>query len=125
MDESSLVTILSETLFVPGYALQPYIKWEPIDSLSARATITHNGISVSGFFYFNPKGELTHFVSYDRNSIGSDGVPIKVPWVASVDCYNYSDNGLIFPAYVRATWKYPQGDLEYFKGKVARIEYNK
>jgi hypothetical protein len=123
MDESSLVTILSETLFVPGYALQHYISWEPIDSLSARGTITHNGISVSGIFYFNPKGEMTHFISYDRNFVGTDGKAKKVPWVASVDFYTPMGIRTI-PAYVRATWKLPEGDYEYFRGKVVALHFN-
>lgn len=124
MDESSLVTILSETLFVPGYALQPYISWEPIDSLSAKASITYNGITVSGTFYFNESGEMTHFISYDRNYVEPDGKAKKVPWVASVDYYTQS-GGFTIPAYVRATWKLPKGDYEYFKGRVNRIEFNK
>ncbi len=123
MDESSLVTILSETLFVPGYALQPYISWEPIDSLRARATITHNGISVGGVFHFNANGEMTHFISYDRNFVGTDGKAKKVPWMAEVDSYTQYQN-LAIPAYVRATWKLPEGDYEYFRGKVVALQFN-
>ena len=104
MDESSLVTILSETLFVPGYALQQYVKWEEVDLLSAKATITHNGISVSGTFYFNEKGEMTHFTSLDRNYVDTDGNEQKIEWVANVEYYIQQD-GLTVPGYVSATWK--------------------
>lgn len=123
MDESSLVTILSETLFLPGYALQPYIRWEPIDSLSTKASITFKGITVSGKFHFNESGEMTHFISYDRNFVGTDGKAKKIPWVASVDYYTQIGN-LTIPAYVRATWKLPEGDYEYFKGRVTEIQFN-
>jgi hypothetical protein len=123
MDESSLVTILSETLFVPGYALQQYVSWEEIDSLSAKATITHNGISVSGIFYFNEKGEMTHFTSYDRNYVDTDGNEQKVEWVANVEYYTQND-GLILPGYVSATWKRPEGDYQYFKGKIKALKFN-
>jgi len=123
MDESSLVTILSESLFLPGYALQPYISWESIDSLSAKASITHNGITVSGTFYFKENGALEKFISYDRNQVDADGVAKKVPWIASVDYYEPM-NGFILPAYVRATWKNPEGDYEYFKGKIQGITFN-
>ena len=123
MDESSLVTILSETLFLPGYAIQPYINWEPIDSLSAKASITHNGITVSGTFHFNESGEMTHFISYDRNYVETDGKAKKIPWIASVD--NYTQIGdLTIPAYVRATWKLHEGDYEYFRGRIVEIQFN-
>lgn len=123
MDESSLVTILSETLFLPGYALQPYIKWEPIDSLTAKASITHNGVAVGGTFHFNENGEMTHFISLDRNYVGTDGKAKKIPWMASVDSYTKIGDYLI-PAYVRATWKLPEGDYEYFKGRIVEIQFN-
>lgn len=123
MDESSLVTILSETLFVPGYALQHYVKWEQVDSLSARATITYNGISVSGTFYFNPKGEMTHFTSFDRNYIDNQGNEQKIEWVAKVEYYTQRD-GLTIPGYVSATWKKPESDYTYFKGKIKSLKIN-
>lgn len=123
MDESSLVTILSESLFVPGYALQPYISWEPIDSLSAKASITHNGTTASGTFFFKKNGEMERFISYDRNQVDAEGVAKKVPWVASVDSYTEID-GLKYPAYVRATWNNPEGDYEYFKGRIVNIAFN-
>lgn len=123
MDESSLVTILSESLFVPGYALQPYISWEPIDSLTAKASISHNGVTVGGTFHFNVNGEMTHFISHDRSYVGTDGKAKKVPWMASVDSYTKIGNYLI-PAYVHATWSLPEGDYEYFKGRIAEIQFN-
>jgi hypothetical protein len=123
MDESSLVTILSETLFVPGYALQPYITWEEIDPLTAKGTITYQGVSVSGYFHFLPSGEMTHFVSSDRNQIDAEGNETKVEWVAEVESYSNFD-GLNIPGYVSATWKNPEGDYKYFKGKIKDLKFN-
>lgn len=123
MDESSLVTVLSETLFVPGYAFQPYITWEEIDPLTVKGTITYQGVSVSGYFHFLPSGEMTHFVSFDRNQIDSDGSVKKVEWVAEVERYT-KIGGLNVPGYVSATWKNSEGDFKYFKGEIKDLKFN-
>lgn len=122
MDESSLVTILSEALFVPGYALQPYIKWEPVDSTSAKASIEYNGISVSGTYFFNSQGLFDRFESNDRNMQDKDS-SIKVKWSVTIDYYKKNGDYTI-PSYAKAAWHLPAGDYEYFKGEVAGITFN-
>jgi hypothetical protein len=47
MDSASLVTYLSEILFIPSAALQDNVKWEEIDGLHAKATLSCYGISVA------------------------------------------------------------------------------
>jgi hypothetical protein len=66
---------------------------------------------------------MTHFISYDRNFVGTDGKAKKVPWMASVDFYTPMGIRTI-PAYVRATWKLPEGNYEYFRGKVVALHFN-
>jgi hypothetical protein len=123
MDESALVTLLAEALLVPGYALQPYIRWEPIDACQARATISHNGTEVSGIFYFDAQGAFLRFETNDRNWTLKDGSFKKIRWSGIVDAYRIVD-GLRLPASFRAVWHTPSGDYEYFRGKIMRVEYN-
>lgn len=123
MDASALVTVLAEALLVPGYALQKYIKWTPIDIKSAKATLTWKECEVSGIFFFNDKGEFERFETTDRyySTTGKDYKKIK--WTATVDIY-HETNGIRCPAYFRATWNTEKGDLDYFKGSLATIRYN-
>ncbi|MDA8226162.1 MAG: hypothetical protein M0T74_00380, partial [Desulfitobacterium hafniense] len=50
-------------VWFPTAALSSYIKWEEIDSNSAMATLSYKGVSASGVFSFNEKGEIINFVA--------------------------------------------------------------
>ncbi len=123
MDESALVTILAEALFLPAYALQPYIHWHAIDDRSAGATITDSGIQVRGIFYFNKKGENTGFETDSRSFTEKDGHYRKTKWSVSVEDY-LEKNGVMVPTSLRARWHLPKGQYEYFKGTVADVKFN-
>lgn len=123
MDESGLVTTLSELILLPGYTVQPYIQWKTIDSTSVIATISNKHTSVSGIFFFNSEGEIIRFLTYDRNYRDLDGINKNYPWEVRVDFY-IEKNGYKIPGQVRALWKTPQGEYEYFKGTVKNISFN-
>lgn len=122
MDQSSLVTILAEAMMVPSYALQKYIQWKSIDSLSAEGTLTYNGMSVSGFFYFNELGEYIRFETKDRFHSEGD-VHNNYPWIIHVS--DYKDfGGFKQPAVITATWITDKGEYQYWKGEIGSIKYN-
>src|SRR3954471_20651885 len=85
MDESELVTVLSEALLWPSAALQPYVRWEAIDDRSARARISDGPVSVAGVFHFNDADEVVRFDTEDRWQDGNP--PRKIPWSASIGGY--------------------------------------
>ncbi|MGE5397499.1 MAG: DUF6544 family protein [Chitinophagales bacterium] len=122
MDKSSLVTFLSESLLVPNAALQDYIVWEAVDDLHAKATINYYGVSASGIFTFNEKGEMLSFTTDDREAVSTDGTSEKVKW--SVVCKEFREiNGIKKPTVFQAIWNYKDGDLVYFNGKGTITEY--
>lgn len=122
MDKSSLVTFLSESLIISNAALQDYIVWEAIDDLHAKATITYDGISASGIFAFNEKGEMMSFTTDDREAASADGKSEKVKW--SIVCSEYQEmSGIKKPTVFKAIWNYDDGDLVYFDGKGTITEY--
>ena len=121
MDKSSLVTFLSEILFIPNAALQDYIKWEAIDDLHAKATISCYGIFVSGVFTFNKTGEMLSFITDDRSAVATDGASEMIKW--SVVCDKYIEvNGIKRPTVFQAIWHYNDGDLVYFDGNGTNTE---
>lgn len=123
MDKSSLLTFLSETLFIPNVAIQDYIKWEEIDDLHAKATISCYGISASGIFTFSENGKMLSFVTDDRSAVATDGSSETIKW--SVVCDEYIEvNGIKKPTVYQAVWHYDDGDLVYFDGKGTIMEYN-
>jgi hypothetical protein len=116
MDRSGLVTYLSECLFTPTAALESYIRWEPVDSSHAKATLTYGDIRVSGIFSFGDAGEMVSFETDDRFAAQDDGVSRQVKW--SVRCGGYTDtDGIRRPTDFEAIWHYDDGDLIYFDGK--------
>jgi hypothetical protein len=123
MDESALVTILAETLLVPSYALQDYIKWTAIDSKSAKAILTFNGSEVNGIFYFNEQNEFIRFETNDRYYSGKGIDYKKVKWSAVAGNY-LEKNGIKFPTDLKATWHHENRDFEYFKGNIEQVEFN-
>lgn len=116
MDQASLVTFLSECLFVPNAALQDYIKWEAIDETHAKATINYLGKSGSGIFTFSESGEMLEFTTDDREAIDFAGNKKKVKWSAICDNYKKNKDGILRPTILQAVWHYPEGDLVYFDG---------
>lgn len=118
MDKACLVTILSESLFIPNIALQDYITWEAIDDTHAKASITAYGTSASGFFTFNEEGEALEFTTNDRMAVGFDGSKQSIPWSAVCEGYQKNENGILKPTRFKAVWHYPEGDLVYFDGKI-------
>lgn len=123
MDESALVTVLAETLFVPGYALQDYVTWEAINDSTANATLAFNDLKVSGIFHFNDLGEMISFDTGDRYFGQKAGGFSKVRWSALVGDY-LEKNGIKHPSKVKTVWHFDDGDFEYFKGRINSIEFN-
>ena len=121
MDQSALATFLAEILWLPSAALQPYVRWDHIDGLTARATITHGGNTASGVFRFDDAGDFLSFETGDRWQDGKEDAPI--PWI--IRASEPRDlGGFRLSTEYTATWREPGGDFEYFRGRLGMIEYN-
>jgi hypothetical protein len=107
-------------LFAPAALLDTRITWEAVNELSARATFTNRGTSISAMLYFNDKGQLINFISNDRYSVAH----MKTyPFSTPVADYKYI-NGYHLCSYGEAVWHYPAGDFVYGKFKVKEVLYN-
>ena len=123
MDESALVTLLSEVLFMPGLATKEQIKWRSIDENSVEAKFTDKGNEVTGIFYFDDNHEFIRFTTEDRFYSLKDGGYKKIKW--SVELSNYKDfKGIKFPENVKAVWHMDNKDYEYFKAQITNVQYN-
>jgi len=123
MDISALVTTLAETFLFPWQAVQPYIKWTPVDSRSAMASIEFGGNKATGVFEFNEKFEMIRFVTDDRFQSQKDNSNINIKWGAMAEDY-IENNGVRFPSKFGAVWYQNDGELEYFKGTINSINFN-
>jgi len=116
MDKAELVTTLAETMLVPAYALQYYITWQVIDELCVKGTIRYNNVSASGLFRFDPSGRPLSFETNDRYYTASDGKYHQYKWSAYLK-QTSATGALNFSA----VWHLPEGEHEYFSGKIAEI----
>lgn len=121
MNKAETVTVFNDMcLMIPATLIDKRIQWEPLDSLSAKATFTNAGNTISAVLYFNETGQLTNFISDDRYAI------------AEMKQYRFSTpvkdyrliNGINVMAYGEAVWHYPDGEFVYGKFRLKSIEYN-
>ncbi|MFP4520976.1 MAG: DUF6544 family protein [Fibrobacterota bacterium] len=123
IDQGVLLRFLAETIWFPSAALRDYIKWEAIDSLSARAVITHNGMSAPGVFKFTPEGKVSGFSAIRYYSRKERSTLEK--WEVSVDTESYkSFGGRLIPTKASVTWKLEEGDFNWFRLLVNGVKYN-
>jgi len=59
IDQGTLVRYLNEVMWFPCAYLNDYVKWESIDSTSAKATIIYGGVTASAILYFDDEGSLS------------------------------------------------------------------
>jgi hypothetical protein len=124
MDIAETVTWFNDLcLFAPAALIDKRITWEPMDSLTSKATFSDQSITISAILYFNEHGELINFISDDRYQIASDD-DIK-PARFSTPAKDYVEiNGHRIPSYGEAVWNLAEGDLTYGQFHVRDIEYN-
>lgn len=121
--QSALITVFCEFAFIPSYLLSENVKWEQIDDCSVKGTLSDGGIEVSGIFYFNDYGFFTRFETSDRYFTTGKNTYEKVKFSVVVESYKTQDN-LKIGEKVKVMWNLPEGDYEYFKGIVDKIEFN-
>lgn len=121
IDQGSMLRYLAETVWFPSAALSDYMSWEPIDSLSAKATLTDSGKSYTGIFTFDKAGNVTAFEAERYGEF--EGKYSLEKW--RITCTDHREfSGIIIPTKSEVTWKLKEGDFTWFKIEIKNIEYN-
>ncbi|MCC5929624.1 MAG: hypothetical protein JJU28_10295 [Cyclobacteriaceae bacterium] len=122
MDEGTLQRFLGEMVWFPSFALSPYVQWEEMDELTAKATMTYKGTSGSGVFHFNNQGELVNFTAWRYK--GNDPDAKRYEWVITAEEHALF-NGIKIPSKCSATWKLDEGDWNWCVLEITELEYDK
>jgi len=122
IDQGTLLRYLSEIMLVPTAALSDTIQWEGIDSNSAKATMSYKGVTASGVFTFNKKGEILNFVAQRYGDF--DGGYRMETWCAEITEYK-EFGGFKVASKGDIIWKLKTGDYHWYHFEVKEIEYNK
>ncbi|WP_286760718.1 DUF6920 family protein [Salegentibacter sp. UBA1130] len=120
VDQATLQRYLAETVWFPSASLSQYIKWEPIDEYSARATMEYKGAKGSGEFYFDEHGNFKKFVAM-RYQDANDTVPTV--WTVTAT-KTEEMNGIRIPVECEASWELESGPWPWLKLKINDIQYN-
>lgn len=121
VDQGTLVRYLAETVWFPTAALNSYIKWEEIDTNTARATMSFNGVTATGEFVFNEKGEVVNFIA--ERYMEKDGQYSLETWSTPMKDYK-EFNGIRIPTKGEVIWKLEEGDFNWYQFEITEVEYN-
>lgn len=121
VDQGTLVRYLAETVWFPTAALNSYIKWEEIDTNTAKATMSFNGVTATGAFVFNEKGEVVNFIA--ERYMEKDGQYSLETWSTPMKDYK-EFNGIRIPTKGEVIWKLEEGDFNWYQFEITEVEYN-
>ena len=120
LDQGALLRWLAEAVWFPIGYLGDRIAWHPIDSRTAQATLTHNGLSVIANLEVDEEGRLVAI--HGRRHRVENGRSELTPWRGM--CSNYRQfGGMRIPTSVEVVWELSEGDFSYAKFEVSSIEY--
>lgn len=121
IDSGAMLRFLSEICWVPSVALNDCIKWEAINSTSAKATLIINNKSVAGVFNFNDEGEI---LSFETNRYyGGEKEAKQEQWVVKMLSYK-TFNAIKIPNKCKVIWKLAEGDFNWLNLEVTDMDYN-
>ncbi|MGE5431182.1 MAG: DUF6544 family protein [Syntrophomonadaceae bacterium] len=124
IDQGAMLRFLAEITWFPASVLSSYIKWEEVDSLSAKATMTYAGVEASGVYRFNSAGDLVSFEAM-RYFFRKEGSTLE-KWFIEIDKDGYREfGGMRIPAKSSVTWKLKTGDYRWLDVEVVEMEFNK
>lgn len=120
--QGAAIVVLSESLLIPSFAIQPYIQWESVDDFTAKARFVHKGVDVGGTFHFNELGEYIRFTTNERPySLPKGGYEIQ-PYTIEIRSYQPQGDTKVARE-VSAIWNLPEGDFEYWRGVIKEFKY--
>lgn len=121
LDKTETVTLFNDLcLLAPAALIDARIRWEALDSLSAKAIFTNGNITVSAVLYFNADGQLVNFISEDRTEVNAN---LHIPFSTPVHRWQLMDGRQVINE-GDAVWHYPDGPFVYGKFRLKKITFN-
>lgn len=122
INSASMLRYLAEITWFPSAALNDYIVWETIDELTAKATLTLHGKSVSGIFKFSKHGDMQSFEA--KRYYGAGEHATLETWL--IKTITYKDfNGYRIPNKSDVLWKLKDGNFNWLNLEITELNYHK
>lgn len=120
--EGELMRFFAEAAWYPTALLPSQgVRWEALDTRSARATLTDGAITFTMLFSFNNSCVIeTVRVESRGRTVGKKAIP--TPWQGRF--WNYQERGgMQVPLEGEVAWLLPEGAKPYWRGRITEIEY--
>jgi hypothetical protein len=120
--KGELMRFLAESAWYPTALLPSQgVRWDPIDDLSARASLTDGATTVSLDFRFDSEGLLVGVRAAARHRT-LNGTLVAAPWQGRF--WNHEvRNGMRIPLEGEVAWELAEGTWPYWRGRVTEIDY--
>ncbi|QOX62025.1 hypothetical protein FRZ06_00995 [Anoxybacterium hadale] len=123
MNQSQLITVLADAVFMPSLFLQEFVSWTVIDERTIEGEIAWQGVSAKGCFTFDDHGNIIRFDTKDRYMDENGKGSSLVPWYVTYSDYK-KQNGYIQPESIGVSWVLPGGNDTYFVCEQIEIQYD-
>ncbi|MDD3641903.1 MAG: hypothetical protein PHQ19_00340 [Candidatus Krumholzibacteria bacterium] len=106
------------TALLPGRG----VRWTAVDDSTADATMRDGDIELTMRFRFGADGLIESVRAESRGYANLDGTVEQLPWEGRwTDCERRE--GILVPTRGEVGWIFPEGYRPYWRGRIARIEY--
>jgi hypothetical protein len=123
LNAGALQRYLAEAVWFPT-ALLPGdgLTWQPLDNMTARASLTDSGTTVSLEFRFNERGEIVSvFAPVRFREVNGQYIPTL--WLGRF--WNYEErHGILLPIDGEVAWQVSGVSFPYWRGKLVDIEFD-
>ncbi len=125
MNRAETVTLLNDMcVLAPMELVDPSVRWEHIDSQSARAHYNVGPENVSAVLHFGDEGDLVNFVSEDRLAASRDGKSfVRQPWSTPLWAHRQFGS-LRLPSQGEGRWHPPEGAFAYLEIELVDVKHN-
>ncbi|CAH1000686.1 hypothetical protein LEM8419_01820 [Neolewinella maritima] len=100
-NEAALQRYLAEAVWYPHIALEPYLQWEALDSLRARATISLHELRASVDFHFTQAGDVAKVSARRYRSVAPETQ--RTGWEVTIAKTGWL-SGIRVPLRAHVTW---------------------
>lgn len=121
IDEGALQRYLGEMVWCPSLAVSPEIQWMALNDSSAKATLSMDGTTGNGNFYWNQRGDLLEYRA--MRYMGNESDADCREWIIRVQGY-HSFEGIRVPSKMTATWKLDSGEWTWLELELKDVKYN-
>lgn len=122
IDLGAMLRYLAEVIWFPSAALGPYVAWEPIDAMHARATIRYAGRSAPAVFTFDGRGRAVRF--YAERPLGGGRDAKLTPWFGASSEWGTFE-GIEVPTRGEVGWRLPSATFIYYRWEILDVEFNR